>query len=514
MVDRLNPSNGAPEIPATADPPAEPPLDFGRVADALRRNGRAVVAIVALVTATVLVASLLTPPHYRASARIAEDPAAVEAVDIAAVDRRLATSRELVTAPTVLAAAARRLGAGATQGSLATRVSAVVEPAAGMLDVRATDADPAQAARIANAVAATFLGERAEMERSVLARARRELTLEIDRLRSRQATGPTVAALRERLSELAISEVMAGSGLRLVQPAVAPATPYAPRPLRSTLLAFFASLIIGVLVALALDRLRPPAPDARALSRIVGLPLLAALPDARGGRPSALLRRAGLLGNAEAATEHAVIEEAALQASVRLALPPGGRHVLLIHEISADGSGDRVATALARSLSWAGHATVLVRCSAPDGRPPEPVQLMPDGAAEMRCTDVEEQFGELERSDYRYVIVAGPRGRPGVRLQMISRHATAAMLVARLGKTSAADAAASRRLIHALGLHGLGLVLTCSATEAAAIGRDGFALPLLPPGRAPAGAAKKTTRRRSGTAPTEAEPSVARVRRG
>ena len=512
MVDRLNSSNGAPEYPTEAGPPAEQPLDFGRVATALRRNGRLVAVLVVLVSGTVLAASLLSPPRYRASARIAEDPASVEAVDIAAVDRRLATSRELVTAPTVLEAAARRLGTE-TAGTIAAKVSAAVDPAAGILDVRATDADPAQAARIANAVAATFLAERAQMERRVLARARRQLTLEVDRLRRRRATRPAVDALRERLSELAISEVMAGSALRLVQPAAAPAGPYAPRPLRSTLLASFATLLIGVLIALALDRLRPRAPDAHELSRIVGLPLLAALPDARRGTSPALLRRLRRRRGPEGAMDQAIIEEAALQASVRLALPPSRRHVVLIHAISPDGGGDRVAAGLARSLSWAGHATVLVVCPPPDGRPPEPVHLTPDGVSRMRCTDVEDQFGELERSDYRYIIVESPHGGSGVQLPMIARHATVVMLVARLGLTSAADAAASRRIIDALGLHGLGLVLTGSAEEAAAIGREGFALPLLPPGR-PRGAFRNGARRGGGPTAAEAEPSVAHARHG
>ena len=87
----------------------EPPVDLTGVTGALRRGRRLVVAIVVVVTGVALAVSLLSPDRYRASARIAEDPSATAQFDVDAADRRLATSRELVTAPTVLTVAAAQV---------------------------------------------------------------------------------------------------------------------------------------------------------------------------------------------------------------------------------------------------------------------------------------------------------------------------------------------------------------------------------------------------------------------
>ena len=67
----------------------------------------------------------------------------------------------------------------------------------------------------------------------------------------------------------------------------------------------------------------------------------------------------------------------------------------------------------------------------------------------VRCTDHEDELDELRRSDYRYVIVPSPETDQGRRLRMLGEERTAAILVARLGRTSSAEvsagAAARRR---------------------------------------------------------------------
>ena len=445
--------------------PAEPPVDLTGVAGALRRGKRLVVAIVVVVTGVALAVSLTSPDRYRASARIAEDASAAEPFDVAAADRRLATSRELVTAPAVLMAAAGRVP-GETADSLSAKVDAELDITASILDVAATDTDPARAAQIANAVAATFLAERELIERDVVTRARERLSQELQRQRRAGAADTTLSALRQRVSELAVEEVMAGSTLRLVQPAAVPVAPFAPRPVRTTVVAFIAALLCGLLVALARDRLRPQAPGASALAEISGLPVIAALPhgDARGSR------RAW-------PTDQALIEEAALQATVRRALPAGGQQVVVVHGVGHGHDAAGVAAGLVRSLSWAGQKAVLVQLASPDERPERAVESRED-VPTVRCTDHEDELDELRRSDYRYVIVPSPETDQGRRLRMLGEERTAAILVARLGRTSSAQVTAARRLVDALGLHALGLAITCSAREARAIAATGFAAPL------------------------------------
>ena len=349
--------NGSTPGPAAGGAPADAPVDLRRVAAAVRRDRRLIVAIVVLVSGLVLVVSLLSPPRYRANARIADDPLTADAVDAATVDRRLATSRELVTTPEVLGGAARRVE-GESADSLAGKVSATVDPAASILDIAVTDSDPRRAARIADAVTATFLAESERSEQLALGQAQERMSSELEVQRRRGASAATIEALRARLGDIAAVGVMAGSGLRRVQAAAVPAQPYAPRPLRSTVLALLASLLVAVLFVVVRDRLRPQRPDAQTLGRALEVPLIAALPV------SGTRRRPG-----GAAIDGAVVEEAALQAAVRGALSPRAQRVVLVHGVGRGAHAPTVASALARSLSWAGHATVLVRVGAPGAGP-------------------------------------------------------------------------------------------------------------------------------------------------
>ena len=480
MTDERISSDGAPPEP---DP--DPPVDLRRVGGAIRRSRRLVVAIVVVVTGIVLALSLMSPERYRATARIADDPAPGEAVDIETADRQLATSSELVTAHGVLADAARELP-GETVQTLEASVSASFDPAVSILDVTATGDDPERVALVANTVAETFLVERERAQEQVAARARERLADELERLRESGAPTATLEAVRARLSELAVSEVTAESGLRLVQRAAVPGGPYAPRPVRSAVLAFFAALLLAILIAIARDQVRPAVPDANTLSRLVGLPLIAALPARETQRG---WRRSG----ASRAVDQTVIEEAALQGAVRGALPPRGQRVVLVHGIDEYDGAAQVAAGLARSLAWGGHETVLVRLD--DGRRKAPADV-----PTVHCTDIVEQLDELRGTDYRYVVVQSPRVARGTRLRPLAARPTAVVLVARLGVATAADAAGARRLIDALGLRGLGLVAICSPNEVPGVVRTSLTAQVRPPAR-PRSASQNGAQNGAHTAP-------------
>ena len=197
MTEQLTPRDSTPPQRAAAEPEMDPPGDLRRVAAAIRRSSRLVLAIVLLVTGLVLAVSLLSPARYRASARIADEPSVGAGIDVASADRRLATGRELVTAPAVLASAARRLP-GETVETLDGSVAAKVDPAASILDVVVTGQEPARVARVANAVAAAFIAESERVERLVATRARAGLAAEVERLRKAGAPATTLESSAER----------------------------------------------------------------------------------------------------------------------------------------------------------------------------------------------------------------------------------------------------------------------------------------------------------------------------
>ena len=115
-------------------------------------------------------------------------------------------------------------------------------------------------------MARAFLERRAEAERASIARTRAALNDEL----VPGTPADQAAAIRGQLSELAVQSANAGSDLQLAEAARAPSSPYAPRPLRNAVIAFFATLFVAVVAVLVLERLRPRARGALALGRLSG----------------------------------------------------------------------------------------------------------------------------------------------------------------------------------------------------------------------------------------------------
>jgi capsular exopolysaccharide synthesis family protein len=345
----------------------EQPIEVRRYFDALRRSARFIVLFVAITTAAVVIVSVLLPNVYRATATIVleESLNPFGSTDVEAVRRQLQTIEQLLGTNAVLDGAAGQVP-GETRDSLEDKVTSSVDRDANIIRISATDSDPEDAAAIANAVARTFLEEQRRTERTRLADARRALTAELERLRSSGGRPEEIEAIRQRLSELTVSEVSAGSELALAQEAEPPSEPYAPRPLRNGVLAFFAALFLSVLIALARDLLKPRVGGSRELSRVLGLPVLAGIP--------LIGQRFG--GRGPNTMHTAVANEAyqTLQASVRYSLPPDRQRVILVSSALEGEGKTNVASGLGRALARIGHRTLIV-------------------CADLRFPTLHEQFG-------------------------------------------------------------------------------------------------------------------------
>src|SRR5207237_2267714 len=92
-----------------------------------------------------------------------------------------------------------------------------------------------------------------------------------------------IALIRERLSEISVSEANAGSELQLLDAARPPTSAASPRPFRNAMFAFVAALFIAVLVALGRERIAPRLGGAQELEELTGLPVLTEVQLARGG---------------------------------------------------------------------------------------------------------------------------------------------------------------------------------------------------------------------------------------
>jgi Mrp family chromosome partitioning ATPase len=467
------------------------PVDVPRYLAALKRAWPLIALIIVLMTVTVFVLSRVLSESYRASARIVLDEraGAFEAADVETVRRRLTTVQALLTTRRVLARAADRLPDESAR-TLEDKVEASVDEDANLVDVVATDGDPAGAAAIANAVARSFLAMEETAERRRFVRARAALRAALDRLRGLSGRREERQIIRMRLTELSLSESAIGTELQLAQSARPPSEPDSPRPVRNTIFAFFASAFIAVLAALAIDQIAPRLSGPRDLSRLTGVPILAALPSPR--RLRARRRQ----------TEEAY---QALQASA-LQLP-ADRKVMLVTSPFTSGSKSTVAARLARLLAWAGSRTLiisadlrqpriekllgvprspgltdvlhalgqgdgqgvdellaetLVTISAAPGAPD--LDVLPSGSASANpaqlfaAEPMSLLFGALERSDYRYVVVDGSPLLGVIDGPLLARYADAVIAVCRLDRMTPAAAAELGEVLQRLPAPALGLV--------------------------------------------------------
>jgi succinoglycan biosynthesis transport protein ExoP len=451
----------------------EQPTDMSRYVAAIRRSGWLIALIVIPLTATVLVMSLVLPKTYSATASIVleERGGVLAPADTDSATRRLATIRTLLTSRDVLARAARELP-GETADTLEDKVTASVDDVASIIEVKASDGDAAGAAAIANGVTRTFLELRSSAERERFADARRALEQALERARTAQGSPEEVQALRERLTELSVSEVAPGEELQVGQAARPPAAPDSPKPLQNTLFALCAALFIAVLAALARDLLAPRVRNPQELTALTGLEPLVVLPATRSRRRVA----------------HAIEAYQALAAALRVQLSESQR-VVLVTSPSANEDRSEVALGLGRALASSDVPTLLV--SADLRRPGLHKQLgvpqapglgdvletlerdsgesaselvravtrahehpsrgelrgLPSGdpaqhpAAVLSGDSLGVMFEELSRSEYRYIVVEGPPLLGAVDGQLVARWVDAVLVVCRLDRLWPADAA-------------------------------------------------------------------------
>jgi capsular exopolysaccharide synthesis family protein len=332
--------------------------------------------------------------------------------------------------------------------------------------------------------------------------ARAQLEAQISALKGNPAAASEVAALQQRINALKISGAGTTSELQISESATPPGSAASPRPGLNAIIALFASLLIGVLVVLGRDQLRPRLGTARELGNMLDLPVLVSIPFRT--RMASARRRQAL-----AALEHETYD--ALQASVRLL--GSGRpapHVLLITS-ALHGEGKTTVTAnLGRSLARAGEKTLLIsgdlrfpalhehfrlplspglsdllgavqRRSAP---PTEQLQQMirpvptdsglavlpagptpSDPSSLLSGSALEFLFEWLRGSGYSYILVDSPPILGLGDTPFLAQQAREVLLVERLGRVSPEQIEDVRELIERLRLHPFGLVVVGGKPE-------------------------------------------------
>jgi capsular exopolysaccharide synthesis family protein len=478
---------------------ADQPIEVRRSLDALRRARGVIALVVIATTAAVVAVSLYLPKTYRSIAKIVYQPATsvFASTDVSTVQRNLETFQRLLTTREVLSLAAQRIP-GENADTLSTDVSGSVDQSADIISVYALAPKAQRSALIANSVAAAFLQKHQQDAKAQLEAAQAALSAQLRAAVARGASVQELDALRQQQATLATELATAGSDLSIV-PAEAPDAPYTPRPVRNGVLAFFAALFLGIIAALARDRLVPRVGNPREVSRLLNLPLLVGVPfvSRRFGRRPKLLR--------------AVANEAyqTLQASIRFHLPATKQQVILVTS-SVEGEGKTsVAAGLARSLARVGEKTllisgdlrfpslhelfktplapglsdILVAASSNGARPGtlteaidesvvtvfggvgDNLHVIPSGTrvpdpAKLLFSDaLSAFFHDLETRDYKYVIVDGPPLLGIADSHALAQRVDSTIVVSRLDRATVEDLTELRDVLERLEVHSLGVVV-------------------------------------------------------
>jgi succinoglycan biosynthesis transport protein ExoP len=226
---------------------------------------------------------------------VSEDPA-----------REAATNVRLLQGDVVEQRVARALG-----GSIGGTVSVVAEGDSNLVTVKATATDPERAALIANTYAEQYTQFRREGARRELREEQQEVRRELAALGDdlppgrleRFALRRERFALQRRLARLAVATPRAGA-IRQVGSAEPPSSASSPNPVRNTMLGALVGLIVGLVLAVARDRLDRRIRDPRELESVFERPIIGRIPKSR-----ALARRqpgAEGLPPAEAEAFHAL----------------------------------------------------------------------------------------------------------------------------------------------------------------------------------------------------------------
>lgn len=216
--------------------------DYLRIA---RKRWRAIAAMTALMLAAAAALTILTPKSYQSSAQLfvstgGGDSTADLAQGSTFTQKQMKTYAQVIVSPKVLDPVRKELGVEAGD-ILTSSLTATTPPDTVLINVVATDHDPAKAAKVANAVAQEFTST----------------VQELQSVKAGQST-PVKATI--------------------VKPAEAAKTPASPKPVRNLALGLVAGIMLGLGLALLRDRLDTSVASERDVKELTDETIIGAIP--------------------------------------------------------------------------------------------------------------------------------------------------------------------------------------------------------------------------------------------
>jgi len=231
--------------------------------------------------------ALLQQKEYTASARLLfRDPALDQKLFGSTVfqpstdpAREAATNVALVSLEVVAARTSRTLRRSLTPEQVQGKIQVASTGQSDLASITATDPNPTLAARLANAFAEQFILFRRGADRSKIGSAQRLVETELKRLDPGERSAPAGAALRRQAQQLKVLASLQSGNAELVQPALVPKSASSPKPVRNGIIGAFLGIMVGLGVALLLDRLDRRLRDPKEIEEIFRRPVLGAIPE-------------------------------------------------------------------------------------------------------------------------------------------------------------------------------------------------------------------------------------------
>jgi succinoglycan biosynthesis transport protein ExoP len=195
--------------------------------------------------------------------------------------REAATNTKLVSLGVVSQLTSQALGDRVSPGQVQSEVAVEAAGQSNVVSITATDGNPQLAALIPNTFAQQYIRFRRDADRSKVNDALTLVRQQVAQLSPAQRNTASGRSLLDRTEQLKILASLQTGNAELVQQASVPTAPSSPTPKRDGIIGGILGLLLGVGVALILERLDRRIKDPAELSEIFGRPILGAIPESR-----------------------------------------------------------------------------------------------------------------------------------------------------------------------------------------------------------------------------------------
>jgi Mrp family chromosome partitioning ATPase len=239
--------------------------------------------VVITATATTYFISSSRPEKFRASTQVYLQQSDAEAY-LTPTDTQGLSSRtmknqaRLLRSEQVALPVAKQIGFKGNPSQLLANLQVTPEDDSDFLTITATSEDPEEAAAIANGFALAFGDMRSQGMRRQIEKSLAASEAQLARLSKFSADAEARSELIRQIRELRVARTLSTAQVQQVDPAVSPNRPSTPRPKRDALFAFGLSLILGLAIAVGLERIDRRVRRPEDLEELYDAPILAVVP--------------------------------------------------------------------------------------------------------------------------------------------------------------------------------------------------------------------------------------------